>query len=371
MEFKNIIVWAGLSGITIAQILAERGQESLIIEKRNHIWWNCYDYFDENGILIHKYWPHIFHTDLEDVWNYVNRFSNFTNYQHEVIWLVDGNLIPIPFNLNSIYSSFSHKLAKEIEEKLLEHFEYNSKVSINELREKAKQTWQKQLQFLADYIFEKVFKNYTLKQWWISADEINPQVLKRVPVVISKDNRYFPHNKYQWMPTLWYTKMLEKMLDSPKNKILLNTNYKEVINNITYENLYITWPIDEYYDYKYWKLEYRKTLYQMETYNSSSYQQKAVINYPNDYEYTRITEFKKFYPNNPSTKVESTVICKEIPWIGNIDAYPIENDKNLEILWKYNELANQDKNIHFFWRLANYKYYDMDKTIKNILDYYK
>ena len=369
MKIQNLIVWAWLSGIVLAQRLAEKWEQALIVEKRNHIWWNCYDYYDENWILIHKYWPHIFHTNFKDVRDYVNRFSEFTNYQHKVLWFVDWNLIPIPFNLKSLYKSFSYKLAEKLEETLLKYYEYNSRVSIMELREKAKKENNKELSLLAEYIFEKVFKNYTIKQWQISAEDINPEVLKRVPVIISKDDRYFPHNKYQWMPKYWYTNMFKKMLDNKNIKVLLNTDYKDIISEIKYEKLYFTWPIDEFFNFKYWKLDYKKTAYKLETYNKKSFQENIVINYPNDYEYTRITEFKKFYPNSSTFNIEKTVICKEIPWIWDIEAYPVETKENLEILEKYKKEANKLKNILFLWRLANYKYFDMDKTIKNVLDF--
>ena len=367
MKTKNLIVWAWLSWITLAQCLAERWEEVFIVEQRNHIGWNCYDYYDENWILVHKYWPHIFHTDVEEVRNYVNRFSKFTNYQHKVIWFIDGNLVPIPFNLNSIYLSFPEWYAEELEKTLLKYFSYNSKVTIWELRQKSESENDKNLSFLADYIFEKVFKNYTMKQWWISAEEIDPNVMNRVPVVISRDNRYFPHHKYQWMPVNWYTKMFEKMLDSPKIKVCLNTKFSDIKDEIEYEKLYFTWSIDEYFDYKYWKLWYRKTLYDLETLNIQSYQDNSVVNYPNDYEYTRITEFKKFYPNSPTFNCNKTVICKEIPWIWEIDAYPISSPENHELLKKY-QSENKDSNVKFVWRLWNYSYFDMDKTIKNVLD---
>jgi len=369
MKIKNVVVWAWISWIIIAQKLSEKWEKVLLIEKRNHIWWNCYDYYDENGFLIHKYWPHIFHTNYEDVWSYLNKYTKFSNFQHKVLWSVDWNMIPIPFNLNSIYQSFSAELSKSLEKTLLKYYDYNSKVSITELRERAKKEKNNNLKFVADYIFEKVFKNYTIKQWWITAEDINQDILKRVPIVISKDNRYFPNNKYQWMPINWYTKMFEKMVDNKNIKILLNTEYKEFIENLEYEKLYFTWPIDEYFNFKYWKLDYRKTLYKLESYNKQSFQENIVINYPNDYEYTRITEFKKFYPNSPTFNIEKTVICKEIPWIWNIEAYPIESDKNLKILERYKKDAEKLKNVYFLWRLANYKYFDMDKTIKNILDF--
>lgn len=371
MKLKNLIIWAWLSWITLAQKLSEKWEDCLIIEKRNHIWWNCYDYYDENGILVHKYGPHIFHTDIEEVWNYVNRFSEFTNYQHKVIWLIDGNLVPIPFNLNSVYLSFPEKFANELEQTLLKYYQYNSKVTIWELRAKWQSENDKNLSFLADYIFEKVFKNYTMKQWWISADEIDPNVMNRVPIVISRDNRYFPHHKYQWMPVKWYTNMFEKMLDNEHIKVVLNCNYKNVVQEMEYEKLFVTSPIDEFFDYKYWTLEYRKTLYDIEIMNIQSYQDNSVINYPNDYEYTRITEFKKFYPNSPTFSCEKTVICREIPWVWEIDAYPVSSDENMVILEKYQDEAKKMNNIFFMWRLANYKYRDMDKTIKNVLDFIK
>lgn len=369
MKIQNLIVWAWPSWIVLAQRLAEQWEQILIVEKRDHIGGNCYDYFDKNWILIHKYWPHIFHTDMKDVWDYLNNFTEFTNFQHKVLAWVDSNLIPVPFNFNSIEKSFPNELVKKIETSLLEHYEYWSRVSISELRNKANEIKDKNLQFIADYIFEKIFKNYTIKQWWISADDINQDILKRVPVLMNKDNRYFPHNKYQWMPQDWYTKMFEKMLDSKNIKIMLNTDYKDIINDIKYERLFFTWPIDEFFDYKYWKLDYKKTLYKLEEYDKQSYQENIVINYPNDYEYTRITEFKKFYPHSPTYNINKTVICKELPWVWDIDAYPVETDENLKILEKYKNEANILKNIYFLWRLADYKYMDMDKTIKNALDF--
>jgi len=369
MKIKNLIVWAWPSWLVLAQKLAEKWEKVLIIEKRNQIWWNCYDYYDENGILIHKYWPHIFHTDLDDVWKYVNRFTEFTNFQHKVLWFVDWNMIPVPFNLNSIYKSFSPELAETLEETLLKYYEYNTKVSITELREKAKKENNKDLKFLAEYIFEKVFKNYTIKQWWIKAEDINQEILKRVPVIISRDDRYFPHNKYQWMPVNGYSKMFENMINNKNIKTLLKTDYKEVIDEIEYEKLFFTWPIDEYFDFKYWKLDYKKTQYKLEYHNKKSFQENIVINYPNDYEYTRITEFKKFYPNSPTFDIEKTATCKEIPWIWDVEAYPVESKENLEILEKYKKDAGKLKNVYFLWRLANYKYFDMDKTIKNVLDF--
>jgi UDP-galactopyranose mutase len=200
MKTQYLIIGAGLSGIVLAQQLAEQGKEVLIVEKRNHIGGNCYDYYDENGFLIHQYGPHIFHTDMKEVWQYIQRFSEFTNFQLRLKGFLDGQLLPIPFNFTTMYLAFPPYLAQQLEETLLTYYPYNSKISIGELREKAEQEQKKALSFLADYIFEKIFKQYTMKQRGISAEEINPEVMKRVPILISRDDRYFPHHQYQGMP---------------------------------------------------------------------------------------------------------------------------------------------------------------------------
>ena len=370
MKIRNVVIWAGLSWIVLAQRLAEKWEDVLIIEKRNHIGWNCYDYYDENWILVHKYWPHIFHTEIKEVRDYLNQFTEFTTYQHYVLWFIDGNLAPIPFNFNSLYKCCPKKLAERLEELLLKYYKYNSKVTIWEIKERAEKENNEELSFLANYIYEKIFKHYTMKQWWIEENEIDPEVMKRVPIVISRDNRYFPNQKYQWMPKEWYTRMFEKMLNNEHIKVMLNTDYKDVIWQFEYEKLYVTSPIDEFFDNKYWELWYRKTLFKFETLDVQSFQEAPVVNYPNDYEWTRITEMKKFYPLSPTYEIEKTVILKEYPWIWDIKSYPIWSEKDKEIFEKYNDESKKLENVYFFWRLANYKYRDMDKTIKNVLDFF-
>ena len=370
MKVKNVVIWAWLSWIVIAQKLAEKWEDVLIIEKRNHIGGNCYDYYDENWILVHKYWPHIFHTEIKEVRDYLNRFTEFTTYQHTVLWFIDGNLAPIPFNFNSLYKCCPQKLAERLEELLLKYYKYNSKVTIWEIKEKAEKENNEELSFLANYIYEKIFKQYTMKQWWIEESEIDPEVMKRVPIVISRDNRYFPNQKYQWMPKKWYTKMFERMLDDKHIRVMLNVNYKDIIWELEYEKLFVTSPIDEFFDCKYWELWYRKTLFKFETLDDQSFQDAVTVNYPNDYEWTRITEMKKFYPLSPTYRIDKTVILKEYPWIWDIKSYPIGSEKDKELFSKYEEESKKLNNVYFFWRLANYRYRDMDKTIKNVLDYF-
>lgn len=353
--------------MVIAQRLAEKGENVTIVEKRSHIGGNCYDYPDDNGILVHQYGPHIFHTDLQEVWEYVNRFSEFTGYEHRVLGSVDGKLLPIPFNFDSIRIAFGEDRAKTIVQALLAHFPLNSKATIVELRTKAQESGDPVLSELAEYVFEKVFKNYTAKQWGISVDEIPVSVISRVPVVIGEDDRYFPHHRYQGMPKEGYTRMFEKMLDSPLIRVVLDTDYRD-FDRSGFDRTFFTGPIDAYFDYRYGKLDYRKTLYDMETVDSVEYQPASVVNYPNEHEYTRITEFKRFYPESPSFLVGKTVICREVPGVGEIEAYPIENEENLAILQKYQSDAANIPNLHFLGRLANYKYTDMDKTVRMALD---
>lgn len=368
MKVKNIVVWAGLSWIVIAQRLAEKWEDVLIIEKRNHIWWNCYDYRDENWFLIHKYWLHIFHTSYDNVREYIKRFWEFTDFQLRALSFIDWKNVTIPFNLNSIYQIFSNELAKKYENILLSHFKYWSMVSILEMIDISNNKNDKDLKFITDYIFEKVFKNYIIKQWWLSANEIDKNILNRMKVSISRDDRYFKTEKFQWMPIKWYTGIFNNMINHKNIKILLNTDYKDIVNNISYEKLYYTWSIDNFFDYKYWKLEYRKTKFVFEKHNIQSYQDACMVSYPNDYRFTRITEFKKFYPNNKNFNLNSTIICKEFPWEWDMDDYPIEIDKNLAILKKYKKEAKKLNNVVFLWRQADYKYYDMDDTIYNALN---
>lgn len=372
MKIQNIIVWAWISWCTIAERLSNKWEQVLIIDKRNHIWWNCYDYYDENWILVHKYWPHIFRTSFDDVYEYISRFTRILDYQHENYSFVDGIYCPFPFNFNSLYSLFSSQEAKKIEDTVLKYFSYWSQFSILDLKNKIQNVWwedQKVLEFLVNYIIEKTNKNYVMKQRWLDIDEVDPSIFDRIPIKLSRDNRAYSNRKYQWLPEFWYTKMFENMLNNENISVLLNTDAKQIIEEIEYDKLFRTWPIDEYFNYKYGILDYKKTLFKFEYYDITSYQCYPVISYPNDYDYTRITEMKKLYPNSISHKIEKTVICKEYPLIWTELAYPVEIKENLDILERYKWDADNLKNVFFIWRLANYKYQDMDLTFKNALDF--
>ena len=364
MENTNLVVGCGLSGAVIARLLADSGENVLIIDKKDHIAGNIYDYIDKNGICIHKYGSHIFHTNSEEVWNFLKQFADFNTYMHKVIALIDGIETCIPFNLNTIYDVFPNSLAKRLETKLLEHFKFNSKVPILEFQKQNDED----LKFLADYVYEKVFLHYTAKQWGKNPDEIDGAVTARVPVYISKDNRYF-QDKYQGIPLEGYTKMVEKILNHPNIKVKLNYDFQEIKNPKFYKRIFWTGSIDEFFNYKYGELPYRSVNFKFETHNREFYQANAVVNYPCNYDFTRIHEYK-YYLNDKSSK---TVIAKEYSefykYGKNERYYPIVNEDNNALYEKYK--AETPANVYFLGRLGDYKYYDMDKAVERAINLFK
>lgn len=362
---KNLIVGAGFAGGTIANLIADKlNEQVVIIDKKPHIAGNSYDYRDENGIMIHKYGSHIFHTNSEKVWNFIKKFGSFNQYMHKVYALIDGIETTIPFNFNTLYNVFPQKLANKIEEKLLQKFEYNSKVPILEFLKQD----DKDLKFLANYIYEKVFLHYTAKQWNVNPKDIDSAVTARVPVYLSKDNRYF-QDKYQGIPLEGYTKLVENMLNSPNIEIRLNTNFKDI--NEQFERIFYTGSIDEFFDYKFGILPYRSVNFKFETHTKDFYQQNSVINYPCNYDFTRIHEFKH-YLNDKSDK---TVIAKEYSENFELEKneryYPILNNENINLYNKYFAEAKKLNNVYFLGRLGDYKYYDMDKAILRAIEMFE
>jgi len=362
---KNLVVGAGFSGATIANLIANKlNEEVVVIDRRDHIAGNCFDYKDKNGIMIHKYGSHIFHTNNEEVWNFIRQFSNFNQYMHKVYAVIDGIKTTIPFNFNTLYDVFPNTLAKRLEEKLLDKFEYNYKVPILEFQKQDDED----LKFLADYVYEKVFLHYTTKQWGLNPNEVDSTVTARVPVYLSKDDRYF-QDKYQGIPLEGYTKLIENMLNHKKIELRLNTDFKDIKEN--FKRIFYTGAIDEYFNYQFSQLPYRSVHFEFEEYDREFYQNNSVVNYPCNYDFTRIHEYKHYLKD----KSPKTVIAKEYSTLfeeGKNDRYyPIPNEKNLKLYNKYLKLAKKEQNVLFLGRLGNYKYYDMDKAILCALNLFK
>lgn len=377
--FDFIIIGSGFAGSVIAERIANvLGKKVLIIEKRNHIGGNCYDCKTKEGIIVHKYGPHLFHTDYKEVFDYLSNFTEWQIYHHKVLAFIDGKKVPIPFNLNSLYIVFPESLAKRIEEKLLSKYPFGTKIPILELKKEK----DKDLALLADYIYQKVFLNYTAKQWGVKPEDIDPEVTARVPVYIGKDDRYF-HDKYQAVPAHGYTKIFERMLNHPNIKLLLNTDFKEVMKfDLENRKIYFlgqefkgkvifTGMIDELFEYKFGALPYRSLELRFENVNKEYFQEVAVVNYPNDYDFTRITEFKHIHP----AETKSTVILKEYPKpyeVGKeIPFYPVFSKENSELYFKYKDLTNKFENLILVGRLAEYRYYDMDDVVKRALEVFE
>jgi UDP-galactopyranose mutase len=380
--FDYLIVGAGFAGSVIARELAEKQHKKvLIIEKRNHIGGNCYDYYDEQGILVHKYGPHLFHTSDKKVFQYLSRFTRWLTYQHRVLAEIDGQQVPVPFNLNTIEMLFPKELAQRLETKLVAHFGYDVKIPILELRKEQ----DVDLKFLADYIYQKMFVHYTAKQWGCKPEEIAAEVTARVPVFISRDNRYF-QDTYQAVPRHGYTRLFENMLDHSGISLMLNTDYRQLLQldqqskslrfmgHEFHGRLIYTGLIDELFDYKFGELPYRSLQFDFEYHPQKSFQQVTTMNYPNNYDFTRITEFKKISQQD----IFGTTIVKEYPQNydrcdpqKNIPYYPVFNDENKDNYQRYLDYSEQFSQIVLLGRLAQYRYFDMDDIVKESLHVYQ
>ena len=358
--YQNLIVGAGISGAVLARLLAQNGQSVLIIDRRNHIGGNCYDYFDENGLNIHKYGPHIFRTDNEDIWQFLSRFTTWREYIHKVRASINGKEVPIPFNFTSIDILFEGQKANIFKEKLLSIYGENKKVPILELK-KSKDEYLKEL---ADFVYEKVFYHYTLKQWGFKPEDLGGDALARVPVYTSYFDGYFTE-KYQAIPTPSYTKMFENILDHKNIKIKLNTDFKD-LRDVQYEHLFYSGPIDEFFNYKCGALPYRSLNFEFKTLPCEKFQSVAVVNYTGKEPFTRITEFKHFL----NQKTQKTTIAYEYPAVFEIGKneryYPIPKQENETLYKQYLTLAESDKKIYFIGRLGEYKYYSMQGAISAI-----
>jgi UDP-galactopyranose mutase len=357
--FDFLIVGAGFAGSVLAERLATISDKKvLIIDQRTHIGGNAFDYYNEEGILVHKYGPHIFHTNSREVFEYLGKFTSWKPYEHRVLASVDGQLVPIPINLNTINQLYELKLSAD---QLQEYF--NSKAI---KRSPVLTSEDVVISTVGKELYEKFFKGYTKKQWNLDPSELDASVTARVPTRTNKDNRYFT-DTYQAMPAEGYTKMFEKMLAHPNIKIMLNTDYKEIINTIPFKSMIYTGPVDRYFDYCYGKLPYRSLDFRFDTVESERFQQTGTVNYPNEHAYTRITEFKWL----TGQRHHKTTIVYEYPQDGGDPYYPIPTKENAALYKKYELLAESTPNVYFTGRLATYKYYNMDQVVAQSLTLFK
>ncbi len=361
---KNIIVGAGISGAVLANLLAGKGENVLVIDRRTTLAGNSYDYKDkETNITVHKYGPHIFHTNNKEVWDYLSKFTKWHFFFLKPNAIFEGNVCNIPFNLNTLYQVFSNSMAQRIEEKLISNYGYGVKVPILTLKEND----DNDLKFLSDYVYEHMFKNYTMKQWGLKPEEIDPAVTARVPVYISHDNRYF-QDKYQGIPLNGYTKMVENLLKHPNIKIKLGVDYKDL--KVNFDRVFYSGAIDEYFDYKYGELPYRSLRFDTQILNKEYYQKTVVTNYPNNYDFTRITEHKYFLDEKSDKTIISVEYPEEFKLGENERYYPITDAKTKELYEKYKQEAEKLEGLYFIGRLGEYKYYNMDLAVEKIFELY-
>lgn len=353
--FDYLIVGAGFAGSVLAERLATVKDASvLVVDRRPHIAGNAYDYYDDAGILIHKYGPHIFHTNSERVFEYLSRFTAWRPYEHRVLTSVDGQLVPMPINADTLNKLYGLSLTCQDVAAYL--------ANVAEPKEQIRTSEDVVLNTVGRDLYNKFFRNYTRKQWGLDPSELDASVTARVPVRTTRDNRYFT-DRFQAMPLHGYTRMFEKMLDHPNIKIMLHTDYAGLKDEIKYKNVIFTGPVDEYFNYCYGKLPYRSLHFEHQTHDKEKYQEAAVVNYPNEHAYTRVTEFK--YLTGQEHRKTSVVF--EYPRAEGDPYYPIPQPQNAELYAKYKALAEALPNVHFAGRLGTYKYYNMDQVVAQAL----
>jgi UDP-galactopyranose mutase len=353
--FDYLVIGAGFAGCVLAERLASVLEKTvLIVDRRPHIGGNAYDHYNEAGILVHKYGPHIFHTNSREVFAYLSRFTEWFPYQHRVRACVDGQLVPIPINLDTINTLYGTRFNS------FELGEFYK--SLAEPRSPIKSSEDVIVSQVGRELYEKFFKNYTKKQWGLDPSELDAAVTARVPVRTNRDDRYFT-DAYQAMPRHGFTRMFERMLDHRKIKILLNTDYREIEGSVLYDQVICTSPIDEYFDYRFGALPYRSLRFEFETLDAPQVQPVAVINYPNDHLYTRITEFKHLSGQSHP----KTTRVYEYPQAEGDPYYPIPRAENAALYKQYQELADATPGVHFVGRLGTYKYYNMDQVVAQAL----
>ena len=353
--YDFLVVGAGFAGAVVAERMARGfGKSVLLVDRRPHIAGNAYDCHDDHGLLIHRYGPHIFHTNSHEVFEFLSQFTAWRHYEHRVLANVDGKLVPVPINLDTVNLLYGLQLTSEQMEQFL--------ASRAEIRSPIRTSEDVVLGRVGRDLYEKLFRNYTRKQWGLDPSDLDAQVAARIPVRTNTDDRYFT-DTHQAMPLHGYTRLFENMLDHPNITIALGVDYRDIIRDVSYKELVYSGPVDEFFDYRFGKLPYRSLEFKHETLETEMLQPVAVINYPNEHAYTRVTEFKHLTgQTHPKTSV-----VYEYPRAEGDPYYPIPRPENEILYKKYAALASATPGVHFVGRLATYRYYNMDQVVAQAL----
>jgi len=359
VTFDYLIVGAGFCGSVLAERLARgSGKQVLLVDRRPHIGGNAHDRYNDDGLLVHVYGPHIFHTNSKEVFEYLSGFTEWRPYEHRVRASVDGTLVPIPINLDTINRLYGTSFTAMEAEAFL--------ASRGEPRDPVVTSEDVIISKVGRELYEKFFRHYTRKQWGLDPSELDAQVIARIPVRTNRDDRYFS-DTYQAMPKHGYTRMFERMLAHPRIKILLNTDYREIRDALPYREVIFTGPIDEFFEYRFGRLPYRSLRFEHVTVDAPQVQEVAVYNYPNEHPYTRVTEFKHL----TGQVHPKSAIVYEYPMAEGDPYYPIPTKANAELYRQYQALAAATPGVHFAGRLGTYKYYNMDQVTAQALSLYR
>lgn len=374
-RYQAVVIGAGLSGAVMAERMASQlGWQVLVLEQRPHLGGNCYDEYDEAGVLVHKYGPHLFHTDKQQVWDYLSQFTKWRPYEHRVLSRIDGQLLPIPFNLTSIRQSFASAEAEAMIAELIRRFGSDARVPILQLRQEESPF----LQRLAEFIYQRAFVNYTSKQWGVGPEAISPAVTARVPVVVSTDDRYFT-DPWQAVPVDGYSAMIGRILQHPAIDVELNTPMAarlqldiakgEVwLDDEPFAGIVVyTGMIDQLLPGEA-PLPYRSLRFEHQHLNQPQFQPATTVNYPNEEAYTRITEFKHLTgQQHAGTSIVYEYPCDYQPQQGLEPYYPIFTDEAQQRYQQYRARLAAMPQLLALGRLAEYRYFDMDDAVDNAL----
>ena len=357
--FDVLVVGAGFAGSVIAERLAtQAGLKILVVDKRSHIGGNAYDRHDDAGLLVHPYGPHVFHTNSAEVFDYLSQFTAWRPYQHRVLACVEGQLLPIPINLDTVNRLYGFSLTADRLKSYLE--------SVAEPKPELKNSEDVVVGKVGRDLYNKFFRGYTRKQWGIDPSELDASVTARVPTRLNRDDRYFT-DTYQAMPLHGYTRMFENMLRHPNIKILLNTGFEEIVSLVPWRHIVYTGPIDAFFGWRRGRLPYRSLRFDHVTLHEPQAQAVGTINYPNDYAYTRVTEFKHL----TGQRHPLTSIVYEYPRSDGDPYYPVPTSQNQALYREYESDAEQMNDVTFIGRLATYRYYNMDQVVAQALVAFK